>query len=78
MEKKTVPVVFICICPCRSQSRKLKSRHGARNRFQETSLELKSKLHRLAGRYDNPLPTWFLALIAGLKLPTLESEFLNF
>ncbi len=29
-----------------------------------------AKLHRLAGRYDNPMPTWFLAPIAGLKLPT--------
>ncbi len=28
-----------------------------------------AKLHRLAGRYDNPLPTRFLAPIAGLKLP---------
>ncbi len=24
-----------------------------------------AKLHRLAGRYDNPMPTWFLAPIAG-------------
>jgi hypothetical protein len=33
-----------------------------------------AKLHRLAGRYDNPMPTWFLAPIAGLtsKLPTLK------
>jgi hypothetical protein len=51
------------------QSRKLKSRFGARNRFQEPSLELSSQA-RLAGRYDNPLPTWLLAPIAGLKLPT--------
>jgi hypothetical protein len=29
-----------------------------------------AKLHRLTGRYDNPMPTWFLAPIAGLKLPT--------
>jgi hypothetical protein len=29
-----------------------------------------AKLHRLAGQYDNPMPTWFLAPIAGLKLPT--------
>ncbi len=29
-----------------------------------------AKLHRLAGWYDNPMPTWFLAPIAGLKLPT--------
>ncbi len=33
-----------------------------------------AKLHRLAGRYDNPMPTWFLAPIAGLKLPTGGSE----
>ncbi len=29
-----------------------------------------AKLHRLAARYDNPMPTWFLATIAGLKLLT--------
>ncbi len=28
-----------------------------------------AKLHRLAGRYDNHMPNWFLAPIAGLKLP---------
>ncbi len=28
------------------------------------------KQHRPVGRYDNPMPTWFLAPIAGLKLPT--------
>ncbi len=39
---------------CIQQSRKLKSCYGARNRFQEPSLELVAKLQRLAGRYDNP------------------------
>ncbi len=29
-----------------------------------------AKLHSLASRYDNPMPTWFLAPIAGHKLPT--------
>jgi hypothetical protein len=29
-----------------------------------------AQLHRLAGRYDNFMPNWFLALIAGIKLPT--------
>jgi hypothetical protein len=54
------------------QSRKLKSAYGARNRFQEPSLELSSQaIHRLAGQYENPMPIWFLAPIAGLKLPTL-------
>ncbi len=33
-----------------------------------------AKLHRLAGRYDNPMPTWFLAPIAGLKLPTWNGK----
>jgi hypothetical protein len=33
-----------------------------------------AKLHRLASRYDNPMPTWFLAPIAGLKLPTLNGK----
>ncbi len=31
-----------------------------------------AKLHRLACRYVNPMPTWFLAPIAGLKLPALH------
>jgi hypothetical protein len=33
-------------------------------------LNLVAKLHWLAGRYDNPMPTWFLVPISGLKLPT--------
>ena len=28
----------------------------------------------MAGRYDNPMPTWFLAPIAGLKVPTLTAD----
>ncbi len=35
------------------------------------------RLHSLAGRNDNSMPTWFLALIAGLKLPTLASAYWN-
>jgi hypothetical protein len=55
-----------------TQSRKLKSHYGARNRIQEPNLELSSQAtNRLAGRFDNPMPTWFVAPIAGLKLPTL-------
>jgi hypothetical protein len=27
-------------------------------------------LHRLVGRYDKHIPTWFLSPMAGLKLPT--------
>ncbi len=30
------------------------------------------ELHRLAGQYDNLMPSWFLAPIAGLKLPTCD------
>jgi hypothetical protein len=53
------------------QSRKFKTRYGVRNQFQEPSLELGSQAtYRLAGQYDNPMRTWFLAPIAGLKLPT--------
>ncbi len=29
-----------------------------------------AKLHRLAGRCENPMSTWFVAPIAGFKLPT--------
>ncbi len=36
-----------------------------------------AKLQRLAGRYDNPMPPWFLAHIAGLESPTLESGFVE-
>ncbi len=35
-----------------------------------------AKLHRLGGRYDNPMPIWFLAPIGGLKLPKLATKFL--
>ncbi len=34
-----------------------------------------AKLQRLAGRYDNLIPPWFLAPTgAGLKLPTLARQ----
>ncbi len=35
-----------------------------------------AKIHRLAGRYDNPMSTWFLAPIAGFKLLTLYNNYL--
>jgi hypothetical protein len=38
-----------------------------KNRFQETN---SAKLCSLAGRYDNPIPTRFLAPIDCLKIPT--------
>ncbi len=37
-----------------------------RNRFQGTN---SASLCSLAGRYDNPIPTWFLVPIDGLKIP---------
>ncbi len=49
----------------------LKSRYGARNRSRNRVWNWVAKLHRLAGRYDNPMPIWFLTPIAGLKLPSL-------
>ncbi len=54
------------------QSRKLKSRDlgrgiDSRNRVWNWL----AMLHRMAGWYDNPMPTWFLVPIAGLKLQTL-------
>ncbi len=33
-----------------------------------------SKLHRLAGRYDNPMPTWFLAPKSGTKVTDTGSR----
>jgi hypothetical protein len=33
-----------------------------------------AKLHRLSGRYDNPMPTWFLAPVAVPKLPTQPTQ----
>jgi hypothetical protein len=38
---------------------------------------LSSQATWLAGQYDNPVPTWFLAPIAGLKLPTQVEELLR-
>jgi hypothetical protein len=39
------------------------------NRFQEIN---SASLCSLAGRYGNPIPTWFLALIDCLKFPALH------
>ncbi len=47
-------------------ARNLEQSMGARNRVVVRSASLCSQ----AGRYDNPMPIWFLALITGLKLPT--------
>ncbi len=52
----------------------LKSRYRAKNRFQEPSLELCSKLHTLAGRYNNLVSTWFLSPIVELKLPSRDPD----
>ncbi len=47
-------------------SRKLKFHYGARNRFQEPGQELSSEAtYAGVGRYDNPMPTRFLASISG-------------
>jgi hypothetical protein len=37
-----------------------------------------AKLQRLAGLYDNPMPTWFLAPIAGLKFSSVLGEGVSF
>jgi hypothetical protein len=39
---------------------------GARNRFQGID---SASLCSLAGRYDNPIPTWFLAPVDCSKIP---------
>jgi hypothetical protein len=39
-----------------------------KNRFQGTN---SARLCSLAGRYDNPIPTWFLASLDCLKIPAL-------
>ncbi len=54
------------------QSWKLKSRYEARIRFQEPSLELISQATLAGGPVRQPY-AWFLAPIAGLKLPSLGS-----
>jgi hypothetical protein len=59
------PILPRCLAPIDflkipALSQKLLSRYGARNRFQEPSLDLVAKLHRLACRYVNPMRTWFL------------------
>jgi hypothetical protein len=44
---------------------------GPRNRFQGMN---SANLCSLAGRYDNPLPPWFLAPIDSLKIPAQARE----
>jgi hypothetical protein len=46
-------------------SRKVKSRYGIDSG--NSVWNWVAKLYRLTGRYDNPMPTWCLAPIAGLK-----------
>jgi hypothetical protein len=41
------------------------------NRFQGTN---SARLHSLAGRYDNHIPTWFLAPIECLKIPAQATK----
>ncbi len=55
------------LCRLAGQSRKVKSRYGARNRFQEPSVELSSQatLAVVPVRQVDNMPTWFLAFIAG-------------
>jgi hypothetical protein len=53
----------------RPPSRKLKSRYGARNRFQEPSLELSSQATQAGGPVRQPYAYLVLALIAGVKFP---------
>jgi hypothetical protein len=48
---------------------------GAKNRFQETN---SARLNSLAGRYNNSIPTRFLAPINCLKIPALECLMLFF
>jgi hypothetical protein len=42
-----------------------------KNRFHGTNF---ARLCNLAGQYDNPIPTWFLAPIDCLKIPTLDRQ----
>ncbi len=60
--KRTMPFIFIQIVALTYhanaiQSRKLKTRFGARNQFQDRVWNWVAKLHRLAGQYDNPMPS---------------------
>ncbi len=58
------------------QSRNLKSRYGARNRFQEPSLESSSQVTQAT--YDNPMPTWFLQPpTRDLKVHKIENFFVS-
>jgi hypothetical protein len=42
-----------------------------RNRFRGIDSD---SLYSLAGRYENPIPTWFLAPIECSKIPALEDR----
>jgi hypothetical protein len=52
-------IVFSCLVN-KSLSQKLKSRYGARNRFQESSLEMSSQDSKADGPERNPIDYWFL------------------
>ncbi len=66
------PIPTRCLAPkdflkIPAQSRKFKSRYGARIDSRNRVWNWVAKLHRLAGQYDNPMPTWILAPIPGLS-----------
>jgi hypothetical protein len=44
-----------------------------KNRFQGTSSARLCTVCSLMGRYDNPIPTWFLAPVDCLKIPAQVS-----
>jgi hypothetical protein len=51
------------------------NRHLARLIFLSRAVcEMCSKLHRLAGRYDNLMSTWFLSPIVELELPSRDPD----
>jgi hypothetical protein len=53
------------------QSRNFKTFKEPNNRFPGTN---STRLCSLAGQYDNPIPTWFLAPKDCLKIPTLDRQ----
>jgi hypothetical protein len=55
---------------CKGLSPNFETFKEPKNRFQGISSDW---LCSLAGRYDNPIPTEFLALIDCLKIPALHS-----
>ncbi len=63
-------MVIESLCP--AFSAEILKQSGARNRIGTELSSLPARLYSLAGRYDNPIPTRFLAPIDCYKIPAQD------